>query len=410
MTIERQWVEIMKMEVPEAFTDAIPRVPTHGFIDAQIKLMAMPKEHSWEEYLRRQFCMPIISMIALGVKTTVLAFDDYLLVPKAKAITQAKRREKLEPIQFVAGDALPDRPPDKWPDAMANRAFKREVVHWIMRELPSMACEFLPEQHSIVFDYDGDSCCQYTKDSDGTMVESKLPRQAEGEADIKFVTWCKTFQSAVAVEAIDGDFLPIALASRCNDIFIRRYKVGEGFNFEWVNIDCLRSGMVAIMRATKPREILITWTQWEIDCLIALIGITGTDYSRGLPLIKPKKIWTMLPTLLPLLTNRCFEVLHDEARLVPVRSADILYRTIYASQFKSHVKDSYSYQAVWDSLQQSKLSKRNKDAFPSFARAITTCLNVNFILEYWNGHKPDSMMPDYGFVEVDGEVKWQDQV
>jgi len=35
-----------------------------------------------------------------------------------------------------------------------------------------------------------------------------------GEADIKFAAWTKRLSKPMAVDAIDGDFLPIAMASK----------------------------------------------------------------------------------------------------------------------------------------------------------------------------------------------------
>jgi hypothetical protein len=138
MTIERQWIEVMKIEVPEAFSDACPFVPEAAFIDAQIKLMAMPSAPTWANFLHKQFVMPVKSMLALGATTVVLAFDDYTFVPRAKAITQAKRRERLTPIDFTEGQQLPIVPPMPWAAAMANRVFKAKVVELVIESLPQL--------------------------------------------------------------------------------------------------------------------------------------------------------------------------------------------------------------------------------------------------------------------------------
>jgi len=53
---------------------------------------------------------------------------------------------------------------------------------------------------------------------------------------------------------------------------------------EWVDLGLLREGMQRLC----PLRPLIT-----------LIGLTGTDYSRNLPLVKPKKLWVMLKHVLP---------------------------------------------------------------------------------------------------------------
>ena len=138
MTIERQWIEVMKMEVPEAFSDACPFVPEAALIDAQIKLMYMPHTATWSDFLHKQFVMPVKAMFAIGATTVVLAFDDYAFVPRAKAITQAKRRARTTAIEFIEGQQLPPTPPMPWDAAMANRTFKARVVELIIESLPGL--------------------------------------------------------------------------------------------------------------------------------------------------------------------------------------------------------------------------------------------------------------------------------
>jgi hypothetical protein len=207
MTIERQWLEIFKSEVPEAFSDEAPFACEVGFIDAQIKLMAMPHDHEWDAFLLKQFRRPVESMFALGARTVVLAFDDYENVPRAKAITQAKRRRDLAPYEFSAGDAMPERPPNPWNAAMANRAFKADVVAWVVDQL-ALSFRDLPSGLEVVVDWRGPTQTRLR----GGEAHAE-PRQQIGEADLKFLHWAKTCGAPLAAEAIDGDFVPIALAS-----------------------------------------------------------------------------------------------------------------------------------------------------------------------------------------------------
>jgi hypothetical protein len=201
MTIERQWIEIMKMEVPDAFTDNITFTPKVGFVDAQIKLMAMSGNSTWEEFIDRQFRMPVMCMHAIGALHVILAFDDYSLVPRAKAITQAKRREKLVPIEFLPDQDLPERPPENWASAMANRAFKRKVVQKIMEDLPAMMAASIPVDFSFTLDYDGSSCVTYTQREDH-LERSECPRvQVRGPTSTAYKV-CHYTQSETPNEAI----------------------------------------------------------------------------------------------------------------------------------------------------------------------------------------------------------------
>jgi len=154
MTIERQWLEIMKTEVPEAFTDDAPFQVRAGFIDAQIKLMSMPHEYEWDTFLLKQFRQPVESMFSSGADVVVVAFDDYANVPRAKAITQAKRRQRLVAINFTEQDELPASPPRPWDCAMANKVFKQKVVQWVTESFGELFSD-LPEGKKIIVDWRG---------------------------------------------------------------------------------------------------------------------------------------------------------------------------------------------------------------------------------------------------------------
>lgn len=174
MTIERQWIEIMQMEVPDAFTREIPFHPEAGFIDAQIKLMSMPRECTWDTFLTKQFRDPMQNLWNMGAKTIVLAFDDYSLVPRAKAITQAKRKTGIEPIAFEEGEELPSEPPSPWNAAMANRAFKAKVVSWVQECVPRIIYD-MPRNCSVVVDWKGPEQIRWTQGQEG-LVRSEEPR------------------------------------------------------------------------------------------------------------------------------------------------------------------------------------------------------------------------------------------
>jgi len=151
MTIERQWIEIMKIEVPDAFSPVIPFIPEVGFIDAQIKLMGMPRDSTWDVFLYKQFVTPVHQMFAYGASKVILAFDDYENVPRAKAITQSKRIARLTPLAFGAHETLPPFPPMPWAAAMGSRMFKARVVELIVTSLADRMHEIWPGQTSFVF-------------------------------------------------------------------------------------------------------------------------------------------------------------------------------------------------------------------------------------------------------------------
>ena len=414
MTIERQWFEIMKIEVPDAFQD---RLPDHfvqkekaGFIDGQIKLMGMVSEYDWNVFLSRQFVQPIQKMLEMNASVVVLAFDDYEHVPRAKSMTQAKRRKNLDPFPFVLGDSFPSKPPEPWDAAMANRVFKASVVQWIIDQLDTAL--IFSHGVTIVIDWRGQKCMHWFL-RDGILVKEELARNQTGEADIKFLQWSKKLQMPMIVDAIDGDFVPIALASKCSEIFIWRYKVlkevGQGIAYEWVDIDSLRAGMNRAFQLMNLKHDVATWPGWELDCLLTLIGLTGTDYTRGLPWVGPKKVWTIVPSILPTLVLTCLDTSSGFAKVQPEHTASKLYGLIYANVFCNHVKNQgAALPCVLRELGSSKLSIKTKNMLPSYERAFCTAKNINFLLAYWNDLSPDSLAEEFGYRERGDTVEWDD--
>lgn len=405
MTIERQWIEIMKMEVPEAFTDEMPFEAEVGFIDAQIKLMAMPHEATWEVFLAKQFLLPVNQMFASGARTVILAFDDYQYVPRAKAITQAKRRAHLVPYDFTENQDIPEAPPLPWDAAMANRAFKAKVVAFIIEKLPMLLYD-IPRGKELIIDWRGPTLQHWVQEQGGLRLTEE-PRMQEGEADLKFLKWCRLLSVPIAAEAIDGDFVPIAMASGCEHVAVQRYRIGGGHAMEWVDAGLLREGM---RRAIAGRPgVLVQWDGWELHCLLALIAMTGTDYSRGIPNVGPKKVWGMLNHLLPVLTKECFRTEEGKPFMLPEVTARLIFAAIYTNAYRTHVRNgSQNFASVMAVLSASRLSQRTKASLPSLQRAICTVKNANFILDYWTGQDPNSMDPGFGFREHDGVVEWAD--
>ena len=417
MTIERQWFDIMKTEVPDAFqdqlTDAQKEEPKAAFIDGQIKLMGMVAENEWEPFLLKQFVQPLLSMMELNAKTIVLAFDDYEYVPRAKFMTQAKRRKNLDPYAYTAESAFPSSPPVPWDSAMSNRLFKAAVIQWIIDEIRQKL--IIPSGVTVIVDWKGEQCLHWTTQDNG-IVETFSVRTKTGEADIKFLQWCKKLEMPMIVEAIDGDFVPIALASECPNIFIHRYKVLRGphepMSFEWVNIDILHLGLKRALQQMSGR-LLNFWPGWEVDCLLTLIGLTGTDYTRGIPWVGPKKVWSLMPSILPILADSCMDVdflnTNGYVQVVPEIFASELYGIIYAKVYSAHVGScSATFNAVMRALETSKLSGTTKSKLPSYEQAFCTAKNVNFLLSYWNNQNPDSLTGHFGYRERGSNVEWDD--
>ena len=232
-----------------------------------------------------------------------------------------------------------------------------------------------------------------------------------GEADLKFRHWALELEGPLAADAIDGDFVPIGMLVGSQGIMIRRYTVlpdASAGPYEWVNVDLLREGMRERLRTTLVAELMICWDGWELHCLLALIALTGTDYSRGFPLVRPRKIWEIRSALLPILTCECLRFEAGRPFLDPPATAKLLYGAVYSSVFSSHVTGARELRGVAQRIALSKLSQRTKAALPTHERAACTAKNASFVLAYWLGLEPDSMAPCYGFREREGVVEWDE--
>ena len=95
MTIQADFLKLLKLECPTAFVDSLPaqHTPSIVFIDGQVKLMKAESVKTWPLFVKVQFYKTIERAFALGAHTVVLGFDDYRYVPTAKNMTQIKRNK-----------------------------------------------------------------------------------------------------------------------------------------------------------------------------------------------------------------------------------------------------------------------------------------------------------------------------
>jgi hypothetical protein len=176
---------------------------------------------------------------------------------------------------------------------------------------------------------------------------------------------------------------------------------------EWVDVDLLREGIsIAIFQMVTPP--LVPWQDWQLHCLVVLIALTGTDFSRNLPLVKPKKLWAIVSDVMPTLI-RCFRM--EQTAIVDVeQTVQTLVPLVYKGIFPTHVRDSHSFGAAMASIRASKLGDRTKQLLPSEGRAACTVQNANFLLQYWTLAAPDSMKQGFGFRLEGNTVAWDEQL
>lgn len=448
MTIDSQWIAALKRDIPLAFTPTPPFVPDAIFCDGQIRLMSPVTEEirTWDDYIHQQYERYLSNCFGSGVATVILAFDDYNHVPVAKAMTQTKRRSKVPQVNFADRDCLPPCVPagDEWAHCICNRAFKTKVIHLVTHTLGVRTAHTLSPGQALIIDWQGHPV-RYTSDA---LPDHLTDLEWLGESDVKFARYAEMFP-ALQVDSIDGDSIPIALLkmeagftgnfsvlrmhTRVDPLPKKRLVTGEPAQprtpakrvFEYVDIRKLHQG---ILKHVIPRK---ADRRHAISMLVALIGLTGTDFTRGLPLVSGKTVYEMLPELWPGLTQAHDS---DEEGLVsgypaalqgtsgkpgctpsctcntegwtlkPEVTPDALVARIYQIKFHSHVTPG-PYAAVSRQIAASKLGERTKAAIPSQAVLECTARNVNWLLTYWRQLAfPDPVQPRFGYVRRRGVV------
>lgn len=179
--------------------------------------------------------------------------------------------------------------------------------------------------------------------------------------------------------------------------------------------------------------------QHYMRMVAALIGLAGTDFSRGLPYIGPMTMWNMLST-----DRAVFRALldcYDPAQgVVRAQAAcDALASAVYMNKFASHFKkavvgdfermmdrtrkkaqlpgsetegeedeedeeeeEQQGFAKIISTLKRSALSERTKGGLPSAARVVSTFRNINWILHYWSCRAP-VLRPARAAGEADAE-------
>lgn len=301
ITIDSEWVKILKTSCPGAFTPHRPVAckPCVAFIDGQIKLMAPSWIQTWDEFAKRQFIKPIQDCFDYHSDVVVLAFDNYQHVPKAKAPTQRKRSEKVQNFEFEPNEGLPRCLPENWQQAMRNRIFKNKVVFRVLQMVRAeFESRFLQtnRRRTLILDWHGQP--------EVVGADVALPDMHEtrrGECDIKAFSYLHL--GTLLVLSTDGDFIPLSLiqlesvrqgGAKCNVLLHRMaVRVDAGSShvapkgkkatrhaYEYVNVALLADFIKITLKSPDP-----------IRLFASFVAMSGCDFAQNLPRIGPKKIW-----------------------------------------------------------------------------------------------------------------------
>jgi len=445
MTIDSSWLAAFKEDVPHAFTPAPPFRPRAVFVDGQIKLMqSQPSQpQTWDEFIHRQFARHLTRFYE-RCDTVILAFDNYAHVPRAKAMTQAKRQRPIPPCPFDEHAELPCTVPEGelWARCIASRAFKARVIDLVLLRLPHLLLAARPGKRLVV---------DYTRPVQYVMEDGQIRREelegleCLGEADVKFPRHAD-MHASLLVDSIDGDSVAIAL--RHHELCLRRgltpprvcvyrmeikppaarppappdgpLKRREGAvaggplgqpdtpvaeppakrprqarTYEYVHVHALYEGLMQAVAQSLGRVRLPAHQGHEMAMLLCLVGLTGTDFSRKLPQLSGAALFSYLPDLWGTLAA-VFDPAADCLRVEP--AADRLVALIYRTKYANHVRAHAGIEGVLQDLRASKISARTKETLPSAGRVLCTLRNTNWLLAYWTcAAPPDPFQPCYGF-------------
>jgi hypothetical protein len=293
MTINAEWVSILKSSHPAAFKTSLDIIPVTWFVDGQIKLMKGAWITTWEVFFQMQFIRTIDRAFEVGAQVVIMGFDDYTHVPECKGMTQRKRNKSAKDFVYDTSQGLPGAPPTDWNAAMRNRTFKIAVIQFIVKNIK---LHYKNHDKTVIVDWVG------VPDVLGRPLQAdarELPacvtdlQSKRGECDIKAFAW--TIWGPTLIESTDGDFVPLALlqTSMHTDkrIFLERIltrtstkRSSDGVRkrqMEFVDVFSLHTHVQSML----PRQ------QNPIQTLAMLIALTGCDFCNSLPAIGPTKLW-----------------------------------------------------------------------------------------------------------------------
>ncbi len=329
-------------------------------------------------------------------------------------------------LPFTAASELPCMVPDgeRWSQCIANRVFKTRVIDLVILRLPGLLLTNKPQRRLIV---DYQQPVEYRFEDGRVTAELLEEFPALGEADVKFTRFADRFGKLV-VDSIDGDSVPIALmhhelclrratppplvsiyrmelkqAKRAADGAQRRPK-----SYEHVNVHALYEGLRDAIAQSTGRIRLPAHAGHEMAMLVALIALTGTDFSRNLPQMSGRSVYSWLPDVWPTLAIAYQPAL---GRLDDARGGNQLVALLYKLKFPRHARaQCEGLREVLSDLQQSAIAQKTKDSLPTCERIACTVRNANWVLAYWTCEPaPDPVQPAYGFRQLaSGATEYDD--
>lgn len=202
---------------------------------------------------------------------------------------------------------------------MQNRMFKTHVICMVVGILLD---HYQPPRRGTSLTVDFVNTVRVDFRADGSSSHRALDEYAElGESDVKFMRYVAAAPKIV-VDSIDSDVVLIAMLysdqDQRADIYVRRRATlahGEimvknsagpkrkrtgAEGYELVHVRTLLAVLHTAARQAVGPELVMR--DKHLTCLlVTTMLLTGSDYSRGLPRIGPRKLWDALHIVVPAL-------------------------------------------------------------------------------------------------------------
>ncbi len=176
--------------------------------------------------------------------------------------------------------------------------------------------------------------------------------------------------------------------------------------YEYVDVSLLYDALsFMVIPQCTGRAPITSHVGHEISMLVCLIGLSGTDFTRGLPLVSGKTIHDYLPLIWSRLA-RSYDP--GTRQMVPGAALDLVVSQIYHKKFERH-SDSGPLRSVLTSIGGSqKLAPKTRGRLPTVETLHCTIRNVNWLLRYWQfSDYPDPVQPEFGFARDKRGVRFE---
>lgn len=446
MTINGDYVKILKRGVPGAFTAALPRRPYIVGIDAQQKLMCPAGIDSWRRFIDTMFVSVVDKAFGMGAEVVVVSFDDYRYTPSAKHETQRKRDQSLPDFRFAKQDSLPVKIPDNFNGAMRNRNFKTRVIFMVLNNLKIEFSKRFEKEAQNNGQQPNKTLVLKFLDVEVVGAPIEIPaafvtaESKTGENDITLPAWVPPAERGpLLIISTDGDFVPISMMQierTGGDIMLYRLVTNVGNLSPSRNSSPTKKPTDASKSTTAKHEFvsvahLIPFvkrefpTQNPVADFATLVALTGCDFCMNLPRVGPSRVWQMRSQF------RKLDLGKDTHLMLAML---LVYRDLY----KKHVQLTHTrvlgmrdalvgdpdtdvaeaitsmYRALYRQIQSTtKLSLGTRQSVWVDARALAHCRNALWTREYWERlhDYPDPLEDEgvkYGFVRNErGWTQWR---